>query len=78
MKIQRLLKKFFILLVRLYQIILSPLFPQSCRFTPTCSEYAIEAIERLGILKGGWMGIVRIFRCHPFSSGGYDPVVTKE
>jgi putative membrane protein insertion efficiency factor len=63
-----------IFLLRLYKYALSPLLPPSCRFTPTCSEYAAEAIERHGFLQGSWMGLRRILRCHPFSPGGYDPV----
>ena len=64
--------------IRLYQIAISPLFPASCRFTPTCSQYAIEAVERFGILKGGWLSLKRIARCHPFHPGGYDPVPERE
>ena len=63
-----------IFLLRAYKYALSPLLPPSCRFTPTCSEYAAEAIERHGFLQGSWMGLRRILRCHPFSPGGYDPV----
>jgi uncharacterized protein len=61
-------------LIRGYQIVISPLFPPSCRYLPTCSEYGYEAIEKYGIIKGGWMAIRRILRCHPFRPGGYDPV----
>lgn len=61
-------------LIRVYQIILSPIFPPSCRYYPTCSNYGYEAIEKYGIIKGGWMAIRRILRCHPFRPGGYDPV----
>ena len=61
-------------LVKGYQYLISPLFPPACRFTPTCSAYAIEAIERHGVLYGCFLAIRRILRCHPFCSGGYDPV----
>lgn len=61
-------------LIVLYQRLISPLFPPSCRFTPTCSNYALQAIDRHGLLKGGWMAIRRIGRCHPWHEGGYDPV----
>jgi uncharacterized protein len=61
-------------LIRFYQIAISPIFPPSCRFQPTCSQYGYEAISRYGIIKGGWMTVRRIARCHPFSRGGYDPV----
>jgi uncharacterized protein len=61
-------------LLRFYKAAISPLLPPSCRFVPTCSEYAREAIERYGALRGGWMGARRILRCHPFHPGGYDPV----
>ncbi|MGH8229133.1 MAG: membrane protein insertion efficiency factor YidD [Steroidobacteraceae bacterium] len=62
------------LLIRLYQCTLSPMLGPACRFEPTCSEYAIEAIRRFGILRGGWLGMRRLGRCHPFHAGGYDPV----
>jgi uncharacterized protein len=63
-----------VLLLRFYKAVISPLLPPSCRFVPTCSEYAREAIERYGALRGGWMGVRRLLRCHPFHPGGYDPV----
>lgn len=61
--------------LRGYKWAISPLFPPACRFVPTCSEYAMEAVERHGVLRGGWMGLTRLLRCHPFARGGYDPVV---
>lgn len=67
------LKKVILFLISLYQKI-SKLTPPSCRFTPTCSEYTKQAVEKYGIRKGGWLGIKRICRCHPWSDGGYDPV----
>jgi hypothetical protein len=61
--------------LRAYKWAVSPLFPPACRYVPTCSEYAMEAVERYGVLRGGWMAFTRILRCHPFASSGYDPVV---
>lgn len=66
--------KILILVIRMYQLFISPLFPPTCRFYPTCSAYAIEAIAKKGVLKGTWMTIKRLFKCHPFHPGGYDPV----
>lgn len=63
-----------IFLIRLYQRFISPLKPKSCRFYPTCSQYAVDAISKYGIFKGGIMSIWRILRCNPFNPGGYDPV----
>ena len=63
-----------ILLVRAYQIVLSPLLPASCRYYPSCSAYAVEALERYGALHGGWLTLRRLARCNPFRPGGYDPV----
>ncbi len=63
-----------ILLIRAYQRWLSPLFLPTCRYTPTCSSYAIEAIARFGAFKGSYLAVRRILRCHPFAVGGYDPV----
>jgi hypothetical protein len=68
------MKKILIFLIKFYRDFLSPLKPPSCRFVPTCSEYAWIAVERYGALKGGWMALRRILRCHPFHKGGYDPV----
>ena len=66
--------KVIVALIRLYQRYLSPLLPPSCRFTPSCSQYTIEAISKYGLLKGSLMGAWRVLRCHPFSKGGWDPV----
>ena len=63
-----------IVCIRFYQLFISPLFPPTCRFYPTCSQYAIEAIRKKGALKGGWLAVKRIAKCHPFHPGGYDPV----
>ena len=62
------------LLVRAYQVAISPALPPSCRFTPSCSQYALEALERHGALKGSWLAARRLARCHPFHPGGVDPV----
>ncbi|MCX5768251.1 MAG: membrane protein insertion efficiency factor YidD [Gemmatimonadetes bacterium] len=64
----------FIWFVRAYQVALSPLLPPSCRYFPSCSAYAIEALEKYGAWRGGWMAARRIARCHPFRAGGFDPV----
>ena len=64
----------FIIPIKLYQILLSPLLGQSCRYHPTCSQYAVEAIEKYGPIKGIWLGIKRISRCHPWGGSGHDPV----
>lgn len=61
-------------LIRLYQNTISRALPPSCRFTPSCSHYTYEAIEKYGFARGGWMGVKRISRCHPLNPGGYDPV----
>ncbi len=68
------MKGLFILLIKGYQKIISPLLPPSCRFYPTCSQYGIEAITKHGVIKGGLMTAWRVMRCNPFSKGGYDPV----
>jgi putative membrane protein insertion efficiency factor len=63
-----------VFLIRVYQRLISPLLPPSCRFTPTCSEYAVEAIKKRGAFRGSYMAARRLLRCHPFHPGGYDPV----
>ncbi|MGK7954386.1 MAG: membrane protein insertion efficiency factor YidD [Crocosphaera sp.] len=68
------MKKILILVIKGYRQFISPLFPPSCRFQPTCSQYTLEAIEKFGALQGSWLGLKRILRCHPFHPGGYDPV----
>lgn len=68
------LRKVLILLIKFYQKLISPWTPKSCRFYPTCSEYTKQALTKYGALKGTLMGIKRISKCHPFNSGGYDPV----
>ena len=68
------MRRVLIGIIRAYQLVLSPLMGRQCRFEPTCSCYAIEAIKRHGSVRGGWMGVKRICRCHPFSPGGYDSV----
>ncbi len=66
--------KLLVFPIRIYRLLISPLFPPSCRFYPTCSQYAIEAIEKHGAFKGSLLAVKRIGRCHPFNPGGYDPV----
>lgn len=70
------LKRFLLFLIRFYRRAISPYRPPCCRFIPTCSQYALEAIEKYGAVKGGWLAFKRIMRCHPFYKGGkiYDPV----
>jgi len=68
------MKRLLILGVRAYQVGIGPMLPASCRYYPSCSAYAIEALERHGALRGTWLSIRRILRCHPFRAGGYDPV----
>jgi len=68
------MKKFVICLIKVYRKFISPLKGPSCRFYTTCSQYAIEAITKYGIIKGGFLSIKRILKCHPFHSGGYDPI----
>jgi uncharacterized protein len=68
------LRRLVVLPIRFYQRCISPLLPPTCRFSPTCSQYAVEALLGHGILGGGWLALRRIARCHPFHAGGYDPV----
>ncbi|MDX1940470.1 MAG: membrane protein insertion efficiency factor YidD [Saprospiraceae bacterium] len=71
------LKHIFILPVRIYQWTISPLLPSSCRYQPTCSHYMVEAINEWGPIKGIWLGLKRISRCHPWGGHGYDPIPKK-
>ena len=68
------MKQVLLWMIRFYQTNISPLRPPCCRFIPTCSQYALEALEKYGALKGGWLAFRRILRCNPFHKGGYDPV----
>ena len=72
------IKSLFILLIQAYQWLISPLLPPSCRFTPSCSHYGIEALQKHGLIRGIYLTISRILRCHPWSKGGYDPVPEKK
>ena len=73
-RINEFVKKFFLFLIRGYQKFISPLFPSCCRFTPTCSQYALESIKKYGPWKGLYLALKRISKCHPYHKGGYDPV----
>lgn len=68
------MQKIFLALIRLYQVVISPLKPPTCRFYPTCSHYGLESIKRFGAVRGGWLTIKRIVKCHPFHPGGIDHV----
>lgn len=68
------MKKIMLVMIKFYRYAISPLFPPTCRFYPTCSSYSYQAIQEYGALKGGWLSIKRIVKCHPFNPGGYDPV----
>jgi putative membrane protein insertion efficiency factor len=68
------LSAIFLTMIRFYRAAISPLTPPSCRYSPTCSRFALEAIERYGAWKGGWLTLRRLLRCHPFGGKGYDPV----
>lgn len=67
-----------IFLVRVYQVVISPIMPSSCRYQPTCSHYTVAALQTHGLLRGGWLSIKRIASCHPWGGSGYDPVPTKD
>jgi uncharacterized protein len=68
------MKYFLVVLIRIYQKLISPLKGQTCRFYPTCSEYSVQALQKYGFFKGSWKSIKRISKCHPFHPGGHDPV----
>ncbi|WP_198009682.1 membrane protein insertion efficiency factor YidD [Atopobium sp. oral taxon 810] len=68
------MKRAFLFIIGFYRRFISPLLPDACIYSPTCSEYAMVAIERYGVLKGGWLALRRILRCNPFHKGGFDPV----
>jgi putative membrane protein insertion efficiency factor len=68
------MKRIVLLLIRFYQRFISPLSPPHCRYYPSCSQYMFEAVGKYGLRRGGWMGVKRICRCHPWHEGGYDPV----
>jgi len=72
------LKKLAVALIELYRTAISPLFPASCRFSPSCSLYAREAVAEYGLLRGGLLSAKRIMKCHPWHPGGYDPVIKRE
>ncbi|KGO92598.1 hypothetical protein Q766_12550 [Flavobacterium subsaxonicum WB 4.1-42 = DSM 21790] len=67
----------FVLLIRFYQLAISPLLPSACRYSPTCSQYTLEALQKHGLFKGGWLGVKRIVSCNPWGGRGYDPVPDK-
>jgi uncharacterized protein len=71
------LRKLYILPIRFYQWAISPMLGSACRYNPSCSRYTVEAIEEWGIFKGTWLGLKRIFRCHPWGGHGYDPIPKK-
>ncbi len=68
----------FLFVIKIYQLFISPLTPNTCRYQPTCSNYAKEALQKHGLLKGGWLALKRIFSCHPWGGSGYDPVPDKD
>ncbi len=71
---KKVLGNFFVLLIKVYQSVISPILPSSCRYTPTCSQYGVEAIRKYGPFKGGWLTLKRIGRCNPWGGHGHDPV----
>jgi putative membrane protein insertion efficiency factor len=76
--VKKVFANILIAIVRFYQSAISPLYPATCRYTPTCSQYMIEAIRVHGVLRGTWMGLRRISKCHPWGGSGYDPVPPKK
>ena len=68
------MKRILIFFLRIYQYAISPFLGRNCRFYPSCSEYAVEAVQKYGALRGGWLGLKRVCRCHPWHPGGVDPV----
>ena len=72
------MKRLMLILIRGYQLVISSVTTNHCRFYPSCSQYAAEALEEHGVVKGTWLSIVRLSHCHPFNPGGYDPVPEKE
>ncbi|MEM0933816.1 MAG: membrane protein insertion efficiency factor YidD [Bacteroidota bacterium] len=74
MSLKKVLIAPFVLLVRLYQLLISPYTPATCRYSPTCSAYTLEALKKYGLFKGGWLSLKRILSCHPWGGKGYDPV----
>ncbi len=74
MQLHKFWSRLLIAPIKVYQICISPFLPHMCRFVPTCSEYAVEALRKYGIFKGGWLALKRISRCHPWGGSGFDPV----
>lgn len=72
------IQSFVLFLIRFYQRLISPLTPGHCRFSPTCSQYAVEAVQQFGVIRGGWLAVVRLGKCGPWHKGGYDPVPTEK
>lgn len=73
-KISFLIILFIVFLIKAYQVLLSHYLPHACRFQPTCSQYMIDALKKFGLIKGLWLGVKRLFKCHPWGGSGYDPV----